>query len=183
MVKKLLEELLMDEIKTVLKFSGIEGVYSESEWLVRLTVYLVTIREDPFTFQFETDEHLHEVVEENVPEGNEVLKELCATMSGSGQVATMSGSGQFGTIETSVSRMNSVVSAECSSEAVSASSPTFVDSFRTSTFSVPCDVSRRVSTGTSFSADLVKAEHIFSSISVLFMESSPWHFLSSWPNS
>ena len=74
-----------------------------------------------------------------MPEGNEILKELCATMSGSGQFATMSGSGKFGTIETSVSRMNSLVSAECSS-----------------TFSVPCDVSRKVSTGTSFSADLVK---------------------------
>ena len=108
---------------------------------MRLTVYLVTIREDPFTFQFETDEHLHEVVEENVPEGNEVLKELCATMSGSGQFASILGSGQLGTIETSVSRMNSVVSAECSSKSVSAPSPTFVDSFRTLKLSVPCDVS------------------------------------------
>ena len=68
----------------------------------------------------------------------------------------MCGSGKFGTIAISVSRMKSVVSTECSSEAVSAPSPTFVDSFRTSTFSVPCDVSRRVSTGTSFSADFVK---------------------------
>ena len=58
MVLKRVDELSPDELKWVFEKAGLEGDYSEAEYIIRLTIYLKVQRnEDPFTFQFDvTDE-------------------------------------------------------------------------------------------------------------------------------
>ena len=49
---KLLEELSVCELRTALENAGIEGSFSETMGLVKLTMHLVSTGEDPFTFHF-----------------------------------------------------------------------------------------------------------------------------------
>ena len=53
MAGKRLDELKMSELKSELEKIGVFGSFSEAQAIVKLTIYLVSIRKDPFTFQFQ----------------------------------------------------------------------------------------------------------------------------------
>ena len=79
---KLLEELSVCELRTALENAGIEGSFSDTMGLVKLTMHLVSRGEDPFTFQFfGSGENVHEVEEEY---DEVVLKDTLDTKSESG---------------------------------------------------------------------------------------------------
>ena len=52
MAVKKLEELSMSELTTELDRASIVGTFSEAEAVIRLTVYLVKNKENPFSFKF-----------------------------------------------------------------------------------------------------------------------------------
>ena len=52
MAGKKLEELSMSELTTELDRASIIGTFSEAEAVIRLTVYLVKSKENPFSFKF-----------------------------------------------------------------------------------------------------------------------------------
>ena len=60
MVGKLLEDLSIGELRTEMESAGIEGSFSDSLCLVKLTIHLVAEGEDPFTFQFQVGKAVHE---------------------------------------------------------------------------------------------------------------------------
>ena len=74
MAEKYLFELTVSELKTELERVGISGLNSESEAVIKLTIYLVSVGEDPFIFKFKpfdktgTDDVPSEV-EENIEGG------------------------------------------------------------------------------------------------------------------
>ena len=55
MVLKRLDELSISELRTEFVKAGIQGGFQENQAIVRLTIHLVSIKEDPFTFQFNSD--------------------------------------------------------------------------------------------------------------------------------
>ena len=59
MVLKRVDELSPEELKWVFENAGLEGDYSDAEYLIKLTIYLkVKRKEDPFTFQFEVPDEI-----------------------------------------------------------------------------------------------------------------------------
>jgi hypothetical protein len=72
MVLKRLDELSNDELKNEFEKAGLEGkISSEAEYLIRLTIYLVNVSEDPFTFLYD----IHENSEKTKPEVLDVVEE------------------------------------------------------------------------------------------------------------
>ena len=53
---KYLDELSSNELIEVCKEVGLEGESNEAVCVIRLTMYLVKVGEDPFTFQFSIDQ-------------------------------------------------------------------------------------------------------------------------------
>ena len=82
MVGKLLEELSFGELSTALGNAGIKGFHSEALSLVRLTVHIVSIGEDPYSFRFDLGDQIGEIEEEVCYE--EVVEDAVDTQSGSG---------------------------------------------------------------------------------------------------
>ena len=64
MAGKKLHELTMSELNLELERASIFGSFSESEAVVRLTIFLVRMKKDPFTFQFE---HTDLIVKVDMP--------------------------------------------------------------------------------------------------------------------
>ena len=52
MIFKLLSELSSCELKTVFRRAGKRGSFMESQAIVQLTIYLINIGQDPFTYRF-----------------------------------------------------------------------------------------------------------------------------------
>ena len=88
MAEKYLFELTVSELKTELERVGISGLNSESEAVIKLTIHLVSVGEDPFMFKFKpfnktrTDDVPLEV-EENIEGGP---KDDCEVMIVLGQL-------------------------------------------------------------------------------------------------
>ena len=88
MTKKYLFELTVSELKAELETVGISGLNSESEAVIKLTIHLVSVGEDPFMFKFKpfnktrTDDVPLEV-EENIEGGP---KDDCEVMIVLGQL-------------------------------------------------------------------------------------------------
>jgi len=70
MVLKVLSELAIVELKSEVEKAGNHEVFSESLALVKLTIYLVSIGEDPFTFLFDIP------VEEGIEDKNDSICEF-----------------------------------------------------------------------------------------------------------
>ena len=50
-MRKRLDELSMVELKHEFQHAGLVGEYTEAEFVIRLTIYLVKVGKNPFTFQ------------------------------------------------------------------------------------------------------------------------------------
>ena len=108
MVGKLLEELSVSELKTALGNAGIKRIYGEALCVVRLTVHLVNVGEDPYSFRFILGNEI-EVFEEEEHLPEEDVEDASNIKSGSGP-------SKFAGI--SVSVMADDLSARCSVETV-----------------------------------------------------------------
>ena len=71
MLFKLLSELSNHELRMVFIRAGIQGSFSESQAIVQLTIYLVKIGQDPFTYRFPVSSP-NFVINLNVTEGKVV---------------------------------------------------------------------------------------------------------------
>ena len=118
MVGKLLEELSVSELKTALGNTGIKGICGEALCVVRLTVHLVNVGEDPYSFRFNLGNEI-EVFEEEEHLPEEDVEDTVNTKSGSGP-------SHYAGI--SVSGLADDLSARCSVETVSDPLSTFVAS-------------------------------------------------------
>ena len=75
MVLKMVDELSPDELKWVFEKAGLEGDYSEAEYIIRLTIYLKVQRnEDPFTFQFDITDEMKNSNHKDLEAENDVLE-------------------------------------------------------------------------------------------------------------
>ena len=74
MVFKLLIELNTRELRTVFRRVGKQGVFQESQAIIQLTIYLVRIGQDPFTYRFQISvpEEVVEASEFKEAEDNDV---------------------------------------------------------------------------------------------------------------
>ena len=118
MVGKLLEELSVSELKTALGNAGIKRIYGEALCVVRLTVHLVNVGEDPYSFRFILGNEI-EVFEEEEHLPEEDVEDTVNTKS-------VSGPSYYAGI--SVSGLADNLSARCSVETVSDPPSTFVAS-------------------------------------------------------
>ena len=118
MVGKLLEELSVSELKIALVHAGIKGIYGEALCVVRLTVHLVNVCEDPYSFRFNLGNEI-EVFEEEEHLPEEDVEDTVNTKS-------VSGPSYYAGI--SVPGLADNLSARCSVETVSDPLSTFVAS-------------------------------------------------------
>ena len=58
MLLKRLDELSEDELKFEYERAGLEGNSEEALFIIRLTMYLVKLGEDPFSFKFKISEEI-----------------------------------------------------------------------------------------------------------------------------
>ena len=70
---KSLDELSEHELKVEYEKAGLEGQFDDVECLIRLTIYLVKVGIDPFSFQFNVEEEIHK--SKDIEDGCEALEE------------------------------------------------------------------------------------------------------------
>ena len=70
---KRLDELSDHELTVEYEKSGLEGNFDEVQCLIRMTIYLVKLGMDPFTFQFNVEEEFHK--SQDIEDGCEAQRE------------------------------------------------------------------------------------------------------------
>ena len=68
-----LDELSEHELKVEFEKAGLEGQFNDVECLIRLTIYLVKVGIDPYSFQFNVEEEIHKFKDKE--DGCEALEE------------------------------------------------------------------------------------------------------------
>ena len=71
---KRLDELSDRELKVESEKAGLEGQVDEVQCIIKLTIYLVKVGKDPFNFQFNTEEDIHEGKAKDLEDGFETLE-------------------------------------------------------------------------------------------------------------
>ena len=76
MVIKRLDELSTSELRAEFVKAGIQSEFQEIEAIVRLTIHLVGVNEDPFTFQFNTEVSVDDACESGLSSLEEFRNQL-----------------------------------------------------------------------------------------------------------
>ena len=71
---KRLDELSDRELKVESEKAGLEGQFDEVQCIIKLTIYLVKVGKDPFNFQFNIEEDIHEGKAKDLEDGFETLE-------------------------------------------------------------------------------------------------------------
>ena len=79
MVFKKLYELSIGELKTEFRRAGLDGDFSVGYAVVRLTVHLVKNGQDPYNFQFDTEDSAKNVIQEVHDDGKAIVAESVAS--------------------------------------------------------------------------------------------------------